>query len=269
MVRIPPKNDDVVYERPPPTDDGLLRDTQPDCPEYNAVMVSGARAESQGMIQEGLQYTLTPVPSIASDKPDKLHENFTTNHNTAVPHQPRGSAVEQIDATPPHQKNVNSTNSTNSTRRPAQTPETNTEDDIPRHPPPIQQEARPSLQDRECEHTRDGVCSLHGPGAKRYWKPVRMRKREADGSITTEVKRRPYHVCDLGPRGRGRLRQSRLGFRPVRTEEGPREEMRDTRNHIQLSRLETPSVGQGGGTVQGAGINSMRDRTLEREESHD
>ena len=108
------------------------------------------------------------------------------------------------------------------------------------------------------------MCSLHGPGAKRYWKPVRMRKREADGSITTEVKRRPYHVCDLGPRGRGRLRQSRLNFRPVRNEGSPREETGDTRNQDQLSRLETPSVGQGGGTVQWAGINPLRERTTER-----
>ena len=136
---------------------------------------------------------------------------------------------------------------------------------FPDTPPPIQQEVRPSLLDRECIHTRDGVCSLHGPGATRYWKPVRVRKRGADGSISTEMKRRPYHVCDLGPRGRGRLRQSRLGFRPVRIEEYPREETRDTMNQIQIqtSRLETPSVGQRGGTVQGAGINSLRERTTD------
>ena len=73
-----------------------------------------------------------------------------------------------------------------------------------------------------------------------------MRRRGADGTDTTEMRRRSYYVCDLGPRGRGRLRQSRLGFRTVRTEDDPREEMGDTRNTLQLSLPETPTVGQRG-----------------------
>ena len=52
-----------------------------------------------------------------------------------------------------------------------------------------------------CVYVGGGNCVEHGPGAKRYWRPL---PKSAGGG------REYYYECDVGPRGRGRFRQARL-----------------------------------------------------------
>ena len=61
---------------------------------------------------------------------------------------------------------------------------------------------------RYCSYTRGGICHLHGPGARRMWRPARRGARGRHGEDYTRVY---SYVCDLGPRGRG-LRQATLSF---------------------------------------------------------
>ena len=74
----------------------------------------------------------------------------------------------------------------------------------------------------ECVYRRGGVCEKHGPGAKLYWKPL---NKPAPGPGGKMVTRHYYYSCDVGPRGRGRLKQTTLSFRkttPTRPEDNPR-----------------------------------------------
>ena len=52
-----------------------------------------------------------------------------------------------------------------------------------------------------------GICTTHGPGASQHWRP---KKRTTPGPRGERTYREYYYVCDIGPRGRGVLRQSRL-----------------------------------------------------------
>ena len=64
----------------------------------------------------------------------------------------------------------------------------------------------------ECQHSRGGVCHLHGPGASLHWRPARRTGRGRGRGGSNGYRREYYYSCDLGPRGRGRLRQSSLSF---------------------------------------------------------
>ena len=54
------------------------------------------------------------------------------------------------------------------------------------------------------------MCTVHGPGARSKWRPIRTRVVGDDGVPRYEVTRLYYYECDVGPRGRGRFRQARL-----------------------------------------------------------
>ena len=68
----------------------------------------------------------------------------------------------------------------------------------------------PSTRRQSCVYRRGGNCTTHGPGAQRYWRPLGTPRRGPRGNMVT---REYYYSCDIGPRGRGRLRQARLPFR--------------------------------------------------------
>ena len=53
---------------------------------------------------------------------------------------------------------------------------------------------------RVCSYLRLGVCRIHGPGARRCWRPIRTPAPGPGGRVVT---RQNYYVCDVGPRGRG------------------------------------------------------------------
>ena len=63
----------------------------------------------------------------------------------------------------------------------------------------------------ECVHTKDGTCSVHGPGAKWRWRPIPPSQRTVgpDG----KVKKRVYFLsCEVGVGGRN-LKQAKLTLR--------------------------------------------------------
>ena len=60
----------------------------------------------------------------------------------------------------------------------------------------------PTLQGH-CVHSRGGVCTLHGPGAKERWRPKGEKKIVVDknGKKRTTFDKEYFWVCDLTPRG--------------------------------------------------------------------
>ena len=104
---------------------------------------------------------------------------------------------------------------------------------------------RPGLRGRgdDCVYRRGGDCTRHGPGAKLYWKPLRPPVAGPDGVLKT---RKYYYSCDIGPRGRGRLRQQRLSFRKTTPEDEDNPDKDDSeprRNNFGVSDDKT-SVGK-------------------------
>ena len=69
---------------------------------------------------------------------------------------------------------------------------------------------RPRLTVGGCVYVVGGNCVEHGPGAKRYWHPTTRTDVGPDGIVTRTRGREYYYECNLGQRGRGRLRQARL-----------------------------------------------------------
>ena len=63
----------------------------------------------------------------------------------------------------------------------------------------------------ECRHSEEGVCTIHGIGAKKMFKPVRMTKTGPDGLPVRRMTRKTNYKCD-GGMGGGRLRQTKLSF---------------------------------------------------------
>ena len=63
----------------------------------------------------------------------------------------------------------------------------------------------------ECKHSAGGVCTIHGPGAKRKFKPVRVTTIGPDGLPVSKIKRKNYYKCYVGE-GEERLRQTKISF---------------------------------------------------------
>ena len=66
---------------------------------------------------------------------------------------------------------------------------------------------RPSLSG--CVYVGGGNCVEHGPGARRFWRP-KPRTVGPDGRMSKRGEREYYYECNVGQRGRGRFRQTRL-----------------------------------------------------------
>ena len=64
---------------------------------------------------------------------------------------------------------------------------------------------------RQCQHDKDGVCSVHGEGAKEMWKPAPTITRGKDGSLRRRKGCVSYYVCEEGRVGRGgKLTQTKM-----------------------------------------------------------
>ena len=64
---------------------------------------------------------------------------------------------------------------------------------------------------RQCQHDKDGVCSIHGEGAKEMWKPAPTITRGKDGALRRRKGRVSYYVCEEGRVGRGgKLTQTKM-----------------------------------------------------------
>ena len=72
-------------------------------------------------------------------------------------------------------------------------------------------------QTKVCVHDKQGVCTLHGEGALKLWRPSsRMVKGTRRGGVKTmKYEREYYFKCDLGERGR--RRQMKLSFGTMKT----------------------------------------------------
>ena len=64
-----------------------------------------------------------------------------------------------------------------------------------------------------CIHAKGGVCAVHGPGAKRGWRPVVEWVMGPRGKMIKQYtkKRETYYLCDVDRNGLVR-RQARLSF---------------------------------------------------------
>ena len=60
-----------------------------------------------------------------------------------------------------------------------------------------------------CVYVGGGNCVEHGPGARRFWRP-KPRTVGPDGRMSKRGEREYYYECNVGQRGRGRFRQTRL-----------------------------------------------------------
>ena len=66
-------------------------------------------------------------------------------------------------------------------------------------------------QAQHCVHTRGGVCSTHGPGAKWCWEPLPMSERRL-GPNGKMIIRRHFWRCEVNARGK-MMTQTRLPFK--------------------------------------------------------
>ena len=64
---------------------------------------------------------------------------------------------------------------------------------------------------QHCVHTRSGVCSIHGPGAKWCWEPLPMSERRL-GPNGKMIIRRHFWRCEVNARGK-MMTQTRLPFK--------------------------------------------------------
>ena len=90
-----------------------------------------------------------------------------------------------------------------------------------------------------CVHKRGGLCELHGPGAKKRVRPIRVVVKGPDGKDVVKIKQKTFYTCDVGEGGT-RLLQTRLSFggRVTRTIE------RDQKGYLGNDDIEDDSVGQ-------------------------
>ena len=90
-----------------------------------------------------------------------------------------------------------------------------------------------------CSYKKGGVCVIHGPGAREHWRPIRDPVPGPSGKLIT---RQYYWVCpkeEIGPKGRGILRQSKLSFGGMRRQSDNRDEGDDSRRNIVLDSTTT------------------------------
>ena len=65
---------------------------------------------------------------------------------------------------------------------------------------------------RGCKHDRKGYCSTHEMVATKKWREISCLKAGLGGSSIKTTKKKHYFECEVGPRGRGVLRQTLLTF---------------------------------------------------------
>ena len=72
-----------------------------------------------------------------------------------------------------------------------------------------------------CVHGKGGTCTIHGPGARRCWRPIPDISRGPGGEIVRKYsgRRETYYLCDVDRNGVLR-RQPRLSFN--QNEDNPR-----------------------------------------------
>ena len=90
-----------------------------------------------------------------------------------------------------------------------------------------------------CSYRKGGICVIHGPGAREHWRPIRDPVPGPSGKLIT---RQYYWVCpkeEMGPKGRGILRQSKLSFGGMRRQSDNRDEGNDSRRNIVLDSTTT------------------------------
>ena len=74
--------------------------------------------------------------------------------------------------------------------------------------------------DRSCEYLPGGVCTIHGGGAVRHWRPIgKTCMRGDNGEMKWKTERETYYVCDVGEDRKRKMKQTKLSFSVVgRTE---------------------------------------------------
>ena len=89
-------------------------------------------------------------------------------------------------------------------------------------PPPVQRQAG-GLSGKDipaCSHDKDGVCAVHGAGARETWKYVGKTVDWVNGRKVTKCKKKTIFVCDVDPMGGGRLKQQKISFLIPSTSKG-------------------------------------------------
>ena len=109
---------------------------------------------------------------------------------------------------------------------------------------PTQVMTMSSQTQRKCVHSKKEVCAVHGPGAKWKWKPGTKKVTGEDGVTRLERTKIHYWRYDLGPEGRGVLKQTRIsGF--LTTAWGEREGSLTVGDRTLLGPRTTLTEGQG------------------------
>ena len=65
---------------------------------------------------------------------------------------------------------------------------------------------------RGCSHDKRGFCSTHGCLGVKKTRLIPCVMKNADGVKFKSTKKKYYYECEMGPRGQGVLRQTRLSF---------------------------------------------------------
>ena len=121
--------------------------------------------------------------------------------------------------------------------------EDNRPDHVVEDDDPSQGVTRSPSTHRKCIHTKKGVCSIHGPGAKYRWRPGTKRVTGEDGVIENVKTKIYYWLCDLGPKGRG-LQQTSIS-RFLSSARGGREGNQTVGVRTLLGAVSTTSEEQG------------------------
>ena len=106
----------------------------------------------------------------------------------------------------------------------------------------------PDTQQGVCVHSKGGVCSIHGPGAKLRWRfDGKEKVRTEEGRLKTTAKRLYFYVCGPKPNGGGeknKLKQSRLSSF-IKTKKTTAENDEDTSNReVGIPDILTPTEGK-------------------------
>ena len=69
-------------------------------------------------------------------------------------------------------------------------------------------------RERTCTYLTGGICTVHGAGATKNWKPKMIRKKGPDGKYKMRMTKEIYYVC-VNNIGRGARIQTRISFGAV------------------------------------------------------
>ena len=212
-------------------------------------LISSVRQDDdrQGAVSSGegdkvVSHITTAMPSMGEKRGSNTGKDKTFHNDditcTEVPDNPRASKSMVIDD--------------DQSQLPADTVEDTEGQAVPvkemSSDPSTSPRDPPATQQGVSVHSKGGVCSIHGPGAKLRWRfGGKETERTKEGQLKTTAKRVYFYVCGPRPKGgdeKKKLKQSRLSSF-IKTKKTTAENNEDTNNReVGIPDILTPTEGK-------------------------